>query len=402
MDHYDVRLIEEPERRAAYNVLLRSLHYLPPTDEEWAQLSPGFPAGRAFAAFDGKAPVGVASSFGTELAVPGGKQLPTAAVDGVGVRTDHRRRGVFSRLMRTQLEDCRARGDVLAVLRASEATIYGRVGYGVATSGTNLRVSLSQATMRGDAPTGSDVHLLDAEDAIARLPEIYRRIAPNRTGMIGRPAVWWAGGPERALRHERDRQVAIHIGTDGPDGFVMYQTVASPSDDHEAMVRIRDMHAADTSARAGLWRFLLGIDLVREVEALSVPVDEPLSSMLVNPRACQVTALEDQLWLRLLDVPAALRGREYGTADPVVLEVEDPLLPENSGRYRIGPDGARRTEETAAIRLDLDTLAMMYLGEYSPAFLSATGRISTQDSTTLANLDELFTTRDRPWCGTNF
>lgn len=400
MEHYDVRQIAEDESRAAHTVLLRSLHQPPDSDELWEYSSASFSADRTFSAFADGNPVGTASSFGTDLAVPGGKQVQTAAVDGVGVRADHRRRGVFSRLMRAQLADCRDRGDVLAILHASETTIYGRVGYGIATHGVDLRINTSKASLRADAPAGGRVQLLEAGEAVERLPKVYAQIAPYRAGMITRPAVWWPGRADRLLRHERDHQAAVHIGPDGADGFVLYQTIVS--DDHTATLRVRDLHGANTAARVGLWRFLLGMDLVREVEAAGRPADEPVGAVLVDPRACKVTGMEDQLWLRLIDVPAALHARTYGSAEPVVIEVADQLLPENAGRYLITPDGAQRTEQQASIRMDVDALAMLYLGEWSPSTLADIGRISTDDPAEVAALDGLLGASHRPWCGTGF
>src|SRR5439155_20466359 len=123
-----------------------------------------------------------AGSFDTAMTVPGGKSLPTAAVDGVGVRPDHTRRGVLTALMGEQLRDCVRRGEVLATLHASEATIYGRFGYGISTRKQSVRVSRARAGFRADAPAGGQVRLLEPGAADEVIPQLYQRIPP-RPGM---------------------------------------------------------------------------------------------------------------------------------------------------------------------------------------------------------------------------
>src|SRR5438132_12088929 len=80
---------------------------------------------RMHAAFDGGGIVGGAGALTFNVSVPGGASVPASGVTVVGVLPSHRRRGVLTAMMRAQLEDCRARGDALAYLWASEAPIYG-------------------------------------------------------------------------------------------------------------------------------------------------------------------------------------------------------------------------------------------------------------------------------------
>jgi len=397
MSDFTVRPLTDADQRPAFGVLERALLATFPDETERERAVSAFPAERRFGAFSGDRVIGVAGSFAAEIAVPGGKALPAAAVDGVGVRADHTRRGVLTALMREQLRDCARRGEVLASLHASEAVIYGRFGYGVATRGMTLRVG--RAGFRADAPVGGKVRLLEPGEARDELPALYAKFAPHRPGMMTRPGHWWNSGSGRhALT---DHTVAVHED----DGFVVYQPLAQPpnrpSYESPALL-VRDLHAANIGALAGLWRFVLGIDLVAEVFTRARPLDEPLAAMLSDPRAAQVTGIGDEIWLRLVDVPAALAARSYRDADPVVIELTDPLLPENSGRYRITPDGAERTDLPAALRLTPDVLGMLYLGDARPSTLAALGRIEVLDPAAPASADALLATAVPPWCGTNF
>ncbi|WP_027941791.1 GNAT family N-acetyltransferase [Amycolatopsis taiwanensis] len=400
MTDFVVRPAVEGEQRGLFEVLGRSLHAPPVDDERWEKRSAGWPADRKVGAFADKQPIGVASSVGTAMTVPGGNVVPAAAVDGVGVRADHTRRGVLTAMMREQLGDLQARGEVLAALHASETTIYGRFGYGIGTRSQEVRISPRQARLRDGAPAGGQVRLISSSEAIELLPELYRRIGLGRPGMIERPQRWWSSQTHRM----KDLVVAVHTGPDGDDGFVAYQPqdrVMKPPEMRIALA-VHNLHGANTAAVAGLWRFLLKIDLVGEILAFGRPLDEPLVPMLVDTRAWRVTDVSDELWVRLVDVPAALAARSYRDGDPVVIEVRDPFLPANSGCYRIGPDGAGRTDELPQLRLDVDVLAMLYLGEWQATTLAAAGRIEALQADAPERADELLRTPTRPWCGTGF
>lgn len=402
MTDFDVRPVAEDERRATFDLLGRSLHSNRVSDELWDKYGVSWPAAHKFGAFDGATPIGIASSFDTEIAVPGGGAVALGAVDGVGVRADRTRRGVLTAMMAAQLEDFAARGIPLAALHASEPTIYGRFGYGSAALGRTVRVARPAARLHDRVPVTGEVRMIGPEEAVAQIPALYRRIGLHRPGMIARPAQWWPFMHDRLAGPDGGHVVAVHSGPDGDDGFVVYDTIdrgTLDAPDEGAVLKVRELHAAGPAARAALWRYLLSVDLVSGVHARYRPVDEPLALMLTDHRHARTTDIEDDLWLRPVDVAAALAARTYGPAEPVVLAVTDRMLPANAGHYEVGPDGARRTDAAADLTLDVDTLGMLYLGQWSATELAAAGRITGEP---LARADALFTTRTAPWCGTYF
>lgn len=406
MSEFPVRAVAEGEQRACLDVLSQSLHGKPASDEVWAKMAPSWPAAGKFAAFDDHGtPVGITSSFEVELTVPGGQKLVTAAVDGVGVRADWTRRGILTSMMAAQLEDLAARGVPLAALHASEAVIYGRFGYGAATFCRGVSVERPRARLRDGVGRDGVVRFVTPAEAVERVPALYHRFEGTRPGFVSRPANWWPGFFERVVTGDDGYRVAVHSGPDGDDGFVVYQTIDTrdrQAPDRGALLDIRELHAATPQAWAGLWRFLLSIDLVSAVAGRGRPVDEPLAELLTDPRAVNTTEVIDDLWLRLVDVLAALRARSYGPAEPVVLEVHDKQLPGNDGRYLVGPDGVERTTAEADLRLDVATLSSLYLGHGLFGDLAMSGRVEVLDEAAVARADALFHTARTPWCGTFF
>lgn len=397
---HQVRPLAESEIREANNLFRATLHLSPVTDEEWAKLSGYFESTRPFGAFlDGEL-IGTATSSAVSLAVPGGV-TSAAAVTMVGVRADRTRRGALTAMMRAQLADVLDRGESVAILHASEAVIYARFGYGPATRARTVSLDPRVAAMRADAPSGGRVRVVDVADAAKILPEIYRRVGLARPGMISRDESWWG----RATRTDEYRVILVHVGQNGQeDGYAVYEPIKGDLriGDYSCTLQVRDFQAADAVAAAELWRFLLAVDLVNGVRVVRRPLDEPLEWWLTDRRSVQVSTMDDDIWLRPVDVPAALAARTFGGTEPVVIEIRDKILPRNSGNYRIGPDGVSRSDRPAQLAMDVDALGAAYLGDVTLSTLAAANRVDVLDPAALGIADRIFATGRIPWCGTGF
>jgi len=398
---YEIRLVEPDEYRVSADVFLGAMHHAPITDERWELTLPSYEPGRTFGAYHSDAIVGTTASFASRLAVPGGGVLPMAMVTKVGVRSDHTRRGVLTGLMRTQLG---ALAEPFATLRASEGGIYGRFGYGVATRGRTMTIKRARAACRPDAPTGGRVRLVELDEAIELMPEIYRRTGPMRPGWACRDGYWWNTMRSWMSMQNKPVRFAIHRGTDGDDGFAVYYVER----DHQnpTVLGLDDLMAGSQQAWVGLWRFLCTVDLVDEIRAHLRPLDEPLEELLADRRAVTTSAIDDETWLRIVDVPRALAARTFGAvsgrSESMVVEVRDSLLPANSGRYRIGDGPARPVGEPAELVLDAAALATVYLGDVPPSALAYAGRVTAIEDDAVAMADRLFAVPTAPWCGTYF
>jgi predicted acetyltransferase len=398
MSDHTTRVLAEDELRAANTLFHAALHVAPDSDERWPHTRRGYQPGRTLGVFDEQL-IGTARSTDSELAVPGGVRVPLAAVTGVGVRADRTRRGVLTELMRAQFADFTDRGVVAAILHATEGVIYERFGYGVATLGRSYTVDRRRAALRPEVPAGGEMELLDGDVTFQRLPEIYAGLRGSRPGRMSRSEYWWAGAEAFLTKPDTMYRTAVHHGADGPDGYVMFSVRREPGG--TSVLSVEDLHAADGNAFAGLWRFLLGVDLVDEIRLVDRAVDEPVELLFTDPRACRVTAAGDETWLRLVDVPGALSAR-HREGEPVVLEVVDRLLPGNTGRYRMSEHEVTRTDAPAQLRLDVATLAMIHLGAWLPSALASVGRIEVLDRQAVDAADRMFATQLRPWCGTFF
>ncbi len=403
-----IRTIEVDEVARWVDAMRTGFLDLPaPDDTEAAFRATHFDLDHVWAAVDGERIVGTLRSFDTTLAVPGDRVVSAAALTHVTVSPSHRRRGLLSQMITSDLRRCAERGDAVGALVAAEWPIYGRFGYGPATESVRLEVDARGLVILGDR-RGS-VDLVDRDTFVEVAGEIYERFQPTQPGAIGRPNWWWDVTQGRAEIAGRTTPAFHVIGRDDegrPDGFLSYRV----KDHWEGQrprntVEVHDLVGLDTAASNRLWRYCLEIDWVTTVSSGDHCVSDPLRWSLGDARAMAEHERTDLLWVRLLDVPAALAGRRYLCPGRVVLEVDDGMGLAG-GRFVLeaGPDGAECAVTTEAADLDLSvsTLSSAYLGGYALADLARGGRIDERRPGALAVADAMFRWHQPPWCVTHF
>lgn len=319
---------------------------------------------RAHAVFDGDEMIGTAGILSRQITVPGDRQVPVGGVTVVSVRPGHRRRGVASLLMKTQLHGMHENGEALAMLWASEGSIYRRYGYG------EYATSLAMLTMPTRMPFHSNVRVSDArirqmtrEEALPVMREIHERVWRKRVGWLSRIEQTW---DVQLADREVDRdgltsyRYALH-----PEGYVVFRVkYAGDSGGPASELHVRELVCETDQAHADLYRFLLDMDLAGSISFYTA-WDDPILHMVDNPRKVRREAT-DALWIRIVDVDRALPLRAYSSDVDSVLEVEDSFCPWNSGRWRFtvknGEAAVTRTEDPADVSLDIAALGSVFLG----------------------------------------
>ena len=399
----EIRVLDsEGDLVAAVNLFRTAMIGFPPL----AGLAPGqittlLERGRTVGAFVNDQLVGTADAVTSGLTLPGGTIVGHAAVTHVGVLPSFTRKGVATDLMRHQLHDVAARGETVATLRASEATIYERYGYGVASSSQTVEVQTARAELRSGLGTGGPVRLLDVEQVWDVLPRIYSENRPSRPGTIDRPDVWWQGVRLRSESSPQPWYVAVHGEPGAETGFARYRPIDTDkwfvSD--QRTIAVEDFFAPDTNAYLGLLRFLLGLDLIDRVVFWMLPVDDPLPWLLLDRRAARVTATHDETWLRIVDVEKALSARQYEDGGEVIVAVDDPLLSDNSITVAITGDGAEQTDRRPQLRVGAAGLAAVLLGGATWRSLAVAGLAHAENPSVLAAAERLFAVREAPHAG---
>jgi predicted acetyltransferase len=370
-----------------------------PHEDDIERWSRTFEPERMLWVSDGDLKVAAAGAFSFTLTIPGG-ELPAAGVTAVGVLPSHRRRGILTQMMREQLDDVRSREEPLAILWASEASIYGRFGYGLATKAAKITVDHDRAVFRDAADPAGTTRLVTLEQAIDILPDVFERIRVRTPGMYARSRTWWEAGmladPEHARRGAGPLFCCV-LELDGePEAYALFRTKGNWDEGFpNSTLVVREVMATSPVALREIWRFLLGVDLIARVETWGVPPDYPLFLMLTEPRRLRMT-LGDALWVRLVDCEAALGARSYAGGEPVVLDVRDSFCDWNEGVWRL-PD-AQRTDEDPDLRLDAAELGSAYLGGIGFAELARAGLVEELREGGLERADALFRTSVTPWC----
>jgi predicted acetyltransferase len=358
---------------------------------------------RVHAAWDSARIVGAAGAFPYSMSVPGGA-VRAAGVTVIGVLPTHRRRGVLTTLMRAQLEDCRARGEAAAYLWASEATIYGRYGYGLASRIGEMTLARERTAFAQPFEPRGTVRLVDPEEAARTFPPLYEQMFAQRPGLFSRTPEWWT---TRRLAQSTwgpptPKRLALLELEAEPAGYVIYNVQQDwAHGSSSGNVHVVEAVTPTPEAARELWRWLLDFDWTSKFEARLLPLDHPLFLLLAEPRRMQFE-LNDGVWVRLTDVEAALAARTYAADSEVVIELADPFLSENAGRWRLGAHGAERTNASADLGLDVTALGSVYLGGFSFADLARASRVDELVPGAIERADALFHTTVEPWCAEIF
>jgi predicted acetyltransferase len=347
-------------------------------------------ASRAHVAREGGAIVGAAGAFSHHLAVPGGV-VAAAAIFGVGVLPTHRRRGILTLLQQAQLTDAQSRGEALAYLWASDGAIYGRYGYGTASRTMRVTVQTNTGKLRGCQHRAGGIRLLEQGEVYQKVSSIYDQVWKQYPGMFSRSEQWWRitrlGDPNLYCVVWEDSAYALYL--------VKMDTATLSGE-----IEVIESLSVSVEGHRNIWSYLLGMDLMRTVSASTLPIDHPLVLMLEDPQSISAQ-LRRGLWVRIIDVEAALQARSLG-AGSAVLQVRDPLLRHNDGNWRVTAGDVSRVDAPPDLIVDIGDLGSIYLGGFSCSDLVRSGRVHERVPGSIDKIDRLFSWSCKPWCPQQF
>jgi predicted acetyltransferase len=399
---WDVRSCASLEElRAAVAPIWQYFGLSVPSDEQFDRIGRVLPAERMDAVWENGRAVGGAGALPFTLAIPGAR-IPAAGVTAVAVLPTHRRRGVLTALMRAQLDACRQRGESVAYLWATEDTIYGRFGYGVASFTAEIDVARERSAFHTSFEPAGETRLVAIPEAEAIIAPIYERVAATTAGMFARSPEWWRArsltDPHWRRRGGGEMQCVVIESGRAVTAYALYRlNVAFDRGVQTGSVEVIEAMGDSPEATRTLWRFLLDIDWLARVRAALLPIDHPLLLLAAEPRRLRVN-VRDGLWVRLVDVERALSRRAYAAHDAVVVDVRDAFCPWNEGRWSIGASGVARANRPAELACDVTALGSVYLGGFTWTQLVQAGRVEELHSGAVRRADGLFRTDRAPWC----
>jgi predicted acetyltransferase len=356
--------------------------------------------------------VGTGGVFSVNLTVPGG-DLPAGGVTWVSVLPTHRRRGLMSQMMRLMIDDCHRRDEPIAMLWAAEGAIYQRFGFGLGTFSVNLEAEPKAFKFARDWPREGRYRMFAPGEGREIVEPVYEAARTQRSGFLSRTPDWWAGilpDAEKDKKGGEAKRLVVYETDAGAEAYAVYKTkpewgVRGAS--HQLLVE--EAIGSTPRGHREIWRYLLSVDLVQTVKMWRLPSDHPLLVLAAEPRRLGVT-MGDGLWIRIIDVAAALEGRTYGIdglgRGQVRIDLRDEYCPWNAGRWSIdvedGRAGVTRTDAEPDLALDANDLASLFLGGFSATALAAAGRVVEMRPGGLAAADSLFPTPLQPWCPQEF
>ena len=389
-----------PEEAASFRRVMGHAFGFDPNEKTLDRFHSLWEPARSRNAYDGGKMVATLGAFSLQLSVPGAV-LPAAGTSMVAVLPSHRRRGLLRKMMLSHLDDVAEHEEPVAALWASESSIYGRFGFGTASSAVDVTAPTAHGRFHRLAPEPAPVELISADEARAVVPQIQDKIRSTWPGMFARNEAWWSGrwflDPEGERAGASSRRYGV---TSHGDGYVIYRqkekwTAGNP--DGEVMVE--DLVAETPESWSGLWAFVLNHDLASQVTANLRSPHDPLFNFLAGPRRTSLRP-GDGIWVRLQDPVRALASRRYFAEGDLVIEAHDPLDERvHTLLLEAGPEGAScsATDREPEIVLDLEDLGAVYLGWSRFRSFARAGRLSG-DQQALARADALFSWDPAPWC----
>ena len=372
-----------------------------PNEDQAERFTRVLPAERIYAAWEGSRAVGGLGAFPFRLTIPGGS-VPAAGVTIAAVLPTHRRRGVLRAMMRALLDACRERGEPVAYLWATEDTIYGRFGFGLASFTAEIDLPRERSAFHASFASWGHVQLVPPATAEQLVAPIYERVAVNTPGMFARSSAWWQvrtlDDPEWRRGPNGDLLCAVLEDGGRPTAYALYRmNSAFERGLQSGSVAVVEAVGDSPEATRAIWRYLLDIDWMARVKAGLLPLDHPLLLLLAEPRRLGFS-LRDGVWVRLLDIKTALSARSYQPEGSVVIEVTDEFCPWNAGCWRVSSAGVERTGEAPGLHCDASGLGSVYLGGFTWTQLARALRAQELIPGAIARADTLFQVTSAPWC----
>jgi predicted acetyltransferase len=372
-----------------------------PNEDQAERFTRVLPAERMYAAWEGSRAVGGLGAFPFRLTIPGGS-VPAAGVTIAAVLPTHRRRGVLRAMMRALLDACHECGEPVAYLWASEDTIYGRFGFGLASFAAEIDLPRERSAFHASFASWGHVQLVPPATAEQLVAPIYERVAVNTPGMFTRSSTWWQvrtlDDPEWRRGSNGDLLCAVLEHDGRPTAYALYRMNSSFDRGLQAgSVAVIEAVGDSRESTRAIWRYLLDIDWMARVKAGLLPLDHPLLLLLAEPRRLGFS-LRDGVWVRLLDIKTALSARSYQPEGSVVIEVIDEFCPWNAGCWQVSSAGIERTDETPGLRCHTSSLGSVYLGGFTWMQLARALRVQELIPGAIARADILFHVTGAPWC----
>ncbi|HEY7703955.1 MAG TPA: GNAT family N-acetyltransferase [Acidimicrobiia bacterium] len=393
-----------PERAAEFRDVMAHAFGFDATPEGLDRFRPIFEAERSRCALDGDTVVGTLGAFSLDLTIPG-TSIPCGGTTAVSVLPSHRRRGLLRQMMAAHLQDVAEHGEAIAALWASESSIYGRFGFGVAARGVDLSIPRSHVGFHRLAASGLRARIIEKDEAVKLLPQIHDRIRLDYPGFFARWQAWWDqrwfADPKDLRNGYTPLRFAVVDDDSGPAGFAQYRQKFAWEEGHgNGKLEVHDLYGTSPESWAALWQLMLEHDLVARITAPLRSIDDPIFDLLEAGRRAQAELSADTLWVRIVDLEGALAARAYQGSGRVTLEVADPFRERTDVVTLVVEDGkphVERERRRVDVSVDIEDLSGAYLGWSRFLNLAKSGR-AKGDERALVEADRLFGWPVTPWC----
>ena len=341
----------------------------------------------------------VAGSYAFDVTLPGGVCVPMGGVTWVATIPTHRGRGLMRQVIEAVHNDIDARGEAVAGLYASQGGLYPRFGYGIASRRVEVTINRHLARLRPEfRGAGSDVRIVAGDDVVPAIEPLWDRFRRLRATEVSRPDLRVSFEVEQSSPPDGGYSAPVYLVH--PDGYAKYMTKMDWGDGHpQHAMDLIELAAVTPDAHAALWSVLLSMDLIGTIHSSRLPIDDPVPSLLIDPREVRTTGNNDGVWFNIRDVSIAFGARCYRTEDRFVVEVDGKKWAIEGG-LEAGSCRAARTK--ADLVTDRAGLGSLLSGGQLPSALVAQRQMTARNDDVLRRADLFFPTSLAPNCQTGY
>ncbi|WP_187994335.1 GNAT family N-acetyltransferase [Schaalia sp. JY-X159] len=294
----------------------------------------------------GALPVGTFGAFRESVNL-GAARVPVSMFTAATVRNAYKRRGILRAMIELNLRQAADEGVPLALLTASDASIYGRFGFQSVVSEASVEIKVDKFKLTKEAQAVIDGYYVDwalRDDLFKAVREVALKAHQTTRGSTSRHFTFdleMFMSMESGEYESKYRGVLAHDPAGEVVGYAVYEFVTEGW-----KTKVRDLDATDPRAEIALWNHLARIEGQTEVSYADMSVSNPLRLALVNERAVKVTGVSDFLWARILDPVTCLEARSYSfsarsAALSAAFTVEDPMgYCSGTFQIQLGDEGA--------------------------------------------------------------
>lgn len=279
-----------------------------------------------------------------------GSKSSLVGIGGVVTHPSFRKSGAIKSIMKVLLSEARAEGNVFSGLYPFNHGFYRKFGYELSRDLETYSFPFS-----GIMKYASDVktRLLEPEDDRLFLLPVYEAMTERYQLAIQRDYEAFKRSTASDPYGKNDYTYAIYEGED-PCAYVAFTK-------KDAVLSVRDYAFKTEKDFLKILSLLSRFSPEFQKVEIALPDDIPIAMLTSDPYSVE-KSVNHRYMMRVLNCEKALSIMKRHILSPFVIEIDDPFLPENGGKWKVSAGRCEKTDEKADVKMSIQAFSQMISG----------------------------------------